>query len=162
MTNYKAFRRLLAILLLSLSMLAGNAFASEKVLNASLIEDEPVSMTEYFSVHEDPSTTLTLADMESDSVAGRFNNDVPAAQALSFGFTRSDYWLRFKLRNDTDRPTARMLETDYARLSDVQLHQPTGSGVYQTLATGSVFPFATRPYKNRNFVFPVTLPPHSE
>jgi diguanylate cyclase (GGDEF)-like protein len=54
-----------------------------------------------------------------------------------------------------------MLEISYARLTSVQFYQPLADGTYQTLSTGRITPFMTRPYKNRNFVFPISLPSYS-
>jgi diguanylate cyclase (GGDEF)-like protein len=42
------------------------------------------------------------------------------------------------------------------------LHLPVAQGTYQSVTTGCDVPFATRPYPNRNFVFPLTLPAQSE
>ena len=52
---------------------------------------------------EDPSTTLSIDDVRSDSYANRFFASVKSS--TSFGFTRSAYWLRFALQ---DARSARM------------------------------------------------------
>lgn len=135
---------------------------AQKPLDAGGLGSTPISLTEYFGVLEDPSLTLTLADVQGTDVAKRFDEGRPPAAALTYDFTRSAYWLRLRLRNTTDRPLERMLEIAYARLSTVQFHQPTANGTYQTVATGAVMPLATRPHPNRYFVFPVTLPAQSD
>lgn len=135
--------------------------AADKVLDASQLNQEPISLTEYFAVLEDPGLTLTLADMKKNDIAGHFQGGQGAAAALNFGYTRSAYWLRLHLRNVSDHPLERMLEISNANLTGVQFHQPLADGTYRSQITGSVLPFATRPYKNRFFVFPVTLPAHS-
>ncbi len=66
------------------------------------------------------------------------------------------------MRNASDNPTLRMLEIAYPQLSNVQFHQPLADGTYRSLSTGSAMPFATRPYPNRGFVFPVTLPANAD
>jgi len=148
-----------ALLLLLLSV---NAFAADKVLDASLLDREPVSLTEYFAVLEDPGMSLTLADVQKPDMASRFKADQTPAAALNFGYSRSAYWLRLHLRNASERSLEQMLEIRNANLIGVELHLPLAGGSYQSLMTGNVLPFATRPYKNRFFVFPVTLPAHSE
>jgi len=55
--------------------------------------------------------------------------------------------LRLTLRNAGDRPLERMLEIGYSRLANVQFYQPVEDGAYQSLTTGSLMPFTTRPYK---------------
>jgi diguanylate cyclase (GGDEF)-like protein len=145
---------------------AGDTFAAQsdglRVVDASQLEETPLSLSEYFDVLEDPSLNLTLTDVQKSEVAARFKTDSVAAEALGFGFTRSAYWLRFRLRNTNEHPLERMLEIGYNRIASIQLHQPVSTGAYQSLITGSAMPFATRPYKNRYFVFPVILPAHSE
>jgi diguanylate cyclase (GGDEF)-like protein len=161
MTGPGKHRRLIFLILLGSYLLAANVFAADKVLDASQLDRSPVSLTEYFAVLEDPGLALTLDDVQKPDTASRFKADQPSATALNYGYTHSAYWLRLTLRNGGDRPLERMLEIGYARLGSVRFFQPAESG-YQALSTGSLMPFATRPYKNRFFVFPLTLPAHSE
>jgi hypothetical protein len=162
MVNRKALRHLLVLVLFGLGLLTMNAFAADKVLEASQMNKEPVSLTEYFSVLEDPSTTLTLADVQNPEMAARFKSDQTPAASLNYGFTKSAYWLRLQLHNTADDPAVRLLEISTANLASVQLHQVGGNGVVQSATTGFLLPFATRPYQNRYFVFPLTLPASSE
>lgn len=156
------FRHLVWLFICSLQWLAVNAFAADKVLDASRLDAEPVSLTPFLAVLEDPSQKLTLADVRTARVAASFKTDAAPAEALSFGITQSAYWLRLSLRNDSDQAVERLLEIAYARLSSIEFHQPTAAGAYQSISTGMALPFATRPYKNRYFVFPIKLPAHAE
>lgn len=162
----KVFARLSLLLLCVLFNLFNNSFAASltnsRTVDASKIGEQPLTLTEYFSVLEDSTLDLTLHDLQRTDIAERFNSDIPAAEALSFGYTRSAYWLRLHLSNPADRPMERMLEIAYASLSSVQMHQPLENGTYHSISTGSSLAFDTRPYKNRYFVFPVTLPANSE
>jgi len=158
----KRHRRLIFPILLGLSLLTANTFAADKILDASQLAPTPVSLTEYFAVLEDPNLALTLNDVQEPGTASRFKTDHASAAALSYGYTGSAYWLRLTLRNAGDRPLERMLEIGYARLANIQFYQPVADGAYQSMTTGSLMPFTTRPYKNRFFVFPVTLPAHSD
>ncbi|MFI3157534.1 MAG: diguanylate cyclase [Methylococcaceae bacterium] len=155
-------RRLIFPVLLGLYLLAANVFAMDKILDASRLDQPSTSLTEYFAVLEDPNLTLTLDDVQKPDIAGRFKAGQAPAAALNYGYSRSAYWLRLTLRNTGGLPLERILEIGYARLADVQFHQPRADGTYQSLTTGSLMPFATRPYKNRFFVFPLMLPAHSE
>lgn len=148
-------------LLFTLYLFSGSGFAAEKVLDASQLGKAPVSLSQYFDVLEDASLKLSLADVQRANIASSFKTDTPATDALGFGYTPSAFWLRLALSNKSDQPIERLLEINYARLSSVQFHQPDAGGVYKSLMTGNLYPSATRPYKNRNFVFPVTLPAHS-
>lgn len=159
---WRSSRALLLLVLCGLLLLSDNAFAADKVLDASHLDHDPVSLTEYFAVLEDPSRTLTLADVQTPDVASRFTGGRAPAAALSYGFTGSAYWLRLSLRNASDHPVERLLEIGYPILSSIQFYKPTADGAYQSLVTGVATPFSTRPYPSRFFVFPLALPAHSD
>ncbi|MDD1609852.1 MAG: sensor domain-containing diguanylate cyclase [Methylococcaceae bacterium] len=142
---------------------AGNSyFCGGKILEISQTKQTPISLTEYLAVFEDPSLTLTQTDVQKADIAARFKTDFPAAEAISFDYSRSAYWLRLTLHNTSDHPLERMLEIGYPLLSNVQFYQPMASGAYQSITTGLALPFATRPYPNRYFVFPITVLAHTE
>ena len=142
--------------------LAGAAHAGDKVLDATPIDQLPVSLTEYFAVLEDPSTQLTLADVLRPDAMARFQGDQAPAPALNYGFTPNAYWLRLNLRNTSDHAVERLLEISYVRLGNVQLYQLDQDRVVYTVTTGFLQPYATRPYKNRFPVFPLTLKAHAD
>jgi diguanylate cyclase (GGDEF)-like protein len=156
------YQRFIFLILFGLHLLVTNVFAADKILDASQLDHMPISLTEYFGVLEDPSLTLTQADVQKANIATHFKTDLPAAEAMSFDYTRSAYWLRLTLRNTSNLPLERMLEIGYPLLTSIQFHQPLANGAYQSLTTGLAMPFATRPYSNRYFVFPVTLQAHSD
>lgn len=138
-----------------------SAAAGDRVLDASTADQKPVSLTAYFSVLEDPAGTLALADVRQADIASRFMDGHPPAAALSFGFTTSAYWLRLTLRNPSGQPVKRLLEVSYPLLSSVQFYQPATDGSYRAIVTGAATPFFTRPYPDRFFVFPLTVPEHA-
>lgn len=162
MSQNDRHRCLIFLILFGLHLLVANVFAADKILDASQLNQMPISLTEYFAVLEDPSLTLTQADVQKADIAARFKTDSPAAEAISFDYTRSAYWLRLTLRNASDHSLDRMLEIGYPLLTSIEFYQPIANGAYQSLTTGLAMPFATRPYLNRYFVFPVTLPAHSD
>ena len=162
MSKNDLHRHLIFLILFALHLLVTHVFAADKILDASQLNQMPFSLTEYFSVLEDTSRMLTQADIEKVENAARFKKDLPAAEAISFDYTRSVFWLRLTLCNPCNRPLERMLEIGYPLLTSIQFHQPVANGAYQLLTTGLAMPLATRPYPNRYFVFPVTLPAHSD
>jgi len=163
MSKTDRFRHLILLALCSLQLLASGAIAADKVLDASLHTGAPASLTEYFAVLEDREQTLTLADIQRPDIAAGFSANSPSAEALNLGgYATSAFWLRLTLRNSSDQALDRLLEIGYAMLSNVQFHYPLADGSYQSIFTGGEMPFATRPYSNRNFVFPLALPPHTE
>lgn len=162
MNKNDRYPRLIVLLLCGLLLLSVAARAADKALDASRIDRGSVSLTEYFSVLEDPTQSLTLADVQKPENINRFKGGHAPTEALNYGQTRSAYWLRLRLSNPSDQPVERMLEVGYAVLSDIQFHQPIAGGAYQSVTTGAAAPFSTRAYPDRFFVFPLTLPAHAE
>jgi signal transduction histidine kinase len=161
MNKHNKYWHLIILFLCGLLLLSVDAFAADKVLDASLLDNEPVSLTEYFAVLEDPGLTLTLADVQKPDMASRFKAVQAPAEALNYGYTNSAYWLRLSLSNTGDHPVERMLEIAYWGLANIQFYQTDTNGSYRSVTTGAVLPFATRPYPNHYFVFPLVLPEHS-
>ena len=120
-----------------------------------------VSLTPYLASLEDPGRAMTLAQAQAADVAGQLQGHAPAG-AISFGYTRSAYWLRLNLRNDSPQPASRFLEIAYPGIGDLQLFELNPTGLLRHTATGSVKPFASRGYDSRFFVFPITVAPQSE
>jgi signal transduction histidine kinase len=122
---------------------------------------ESVDLAAYLHTLEDANGTLTLDDVRA-AMAEKFVAPEPAARALNFGYTTSAYWIRLALSNTENTPVERMLEINYARLSQVQFYAPDASGAYQLTDTGITKPFDSRALQTRNFVFPVTVPAATE
>lgn len=164
MTRRYGWLCLIALFVCGLSPLAGNAIAADRVLqlDADPSLQTPVSLTPYFAVFEDADQTLTLADVQKPAIASRFETGSAPAEALNFSYTRAAIWLRLTLRNNSAEPLLRLLQIGKSRLSSVQLFYPEADGGYRAFITGDLPPFATRPYPNRAFVFPLSLPAHGE
>jgi signal transduction histidine kinase/ActR/RegA family two-component response regulator len=156
------FLRRLIIIFSGIFLLAANICVArqtvENTAEAGQINQSPLILTRYFEVLEDPDLTLTLADVMKTELASKFKAAATKGEGLGFGYTRSAWWLRITINNNSNLPVERLFEIDYTRLSSVQFHQPEPNGHYQSLQTGLDFPLSSRPYKNRNFVFPLTLP----
>ncbi|OFA04972.1 phytochrome-like protein cph2 [Duganella sp. HH101] len=150
---------LLSLLLLLVLSLHGAAQAND-IVDASALPRGTLVLTSHLDVLEDPAQQLTIDDVLA--AGARFQASGQADEALSFGYTRSAYWLRLDLRNPGAAPLQRMLEISNARLSSITLYTLGADGRYRALHTGSAQPYATRPYHNRYFVFPLELAAHSQ
>ena len=149
----------LLLRLLLLCCLQGAAHAADGI-DPGALPDGMLSLTSHFDVLEDPRQTLTIDDVRA--AGARFDASAQTGEALSFGYTGSAYWLRLDLRNPGDQRWQRMLEISNARLGSITLYTPGADGRYTALRTGSTYPYASRPYHNRYFVFPLELAPHSQ
>jgi len=159
--SWQRFAKLFAIVMLGYQLLTFGAMAWAAGLDASRLDRAPVSLTEHFAILEDPEQTLTLADMSRPEIASRFITGQAPGETLNFGYTTSAYWLRLRLDNPSDQAVERMLELVTPYLYSIQFHQPKPDQTYRTILTGRAWPFTERPYANRNFVFPLLLPPQS-
>lgn len=143
-------------------LFAATVFATENVLEVSELNQDAVSLTQYFSILEDSTAALTLADLQSPENIHRFQTDLPPREALNYGYTTSAYWLRLSLKNSHHQPIERMLEIDQALLENLDFYYPTEHFGYQIIKTGYSKPFVNRPHKSRNFVFPILIPANSD
>jgi diguanylate cyclase (GGDEF)-like protein len=148
-------------LLICIAWLALPAWAAEQAVDVATMQAEPLSLTTFVGLLKDPEGNLTLADVQTTEQAARFDSNLPVSSSLALGFTRSAYWLRLTLRNSSTAALERMLVVDNPRISHIQAHLPDAAGNIQVFNTGSDAG-APRLYPNRNFVFPLSLPPASE
>lgn len=113
-----------------------------------------ISLGLHIDFLEDPSHTLTIEEISSPSLAGRF---FPSTKETpGFGFTKSIYWVRLTLINPQPAPAQYYLELAYPLLDHIGLYTPTANG-FSVLESGDNHPFAERSVKSRNFIFPLTL-----
>ncbi|GBF50989.1 adenylate/guanylate cyclase [Leptospira ryugenii] len=54
---------------------------------------------------------------------------------------------------------SKLIEINYNNIDLIQFYEPLDDGSFVKTETGMLFPFATRKYKNRNFVFPIAIGP---
>lgn len=121
-----------------------------------------VSLTPYFEVLEDPSQTMTLADVQASDTARLFKGDLGNDSSVRLGYSQSAFWLRLTLANTGGKPLPRLIEIANPTFGYVAFYHPDASGYYHAEHTGIALPFASRPYPHRHFVFPVTVQAHSE
>ena len=142
-----------------LLILMGHAHVRSSPLDVAGMVSQSMSLTSYLEVLEDPTTALTLQSVQSANAAFQPQRDQAQQQALSYGVTRSAYWLRLTLHNPSSTPVLRLMEISNARLSRVEFYSPhkAQDGAYDTVATGMAEPFQTRAYPNRFFVFPLQV-----
>jgi len=132
-----------------------------KSVNATgpfVIDDhlEKASLEKYVAYCEDPTHVLKIEDILSEKYEQRFSPS--DSDTISFGFTRSAYWLRLNTINTYDHHVYWYLEYDYPPLDRITLYIPAEHG-YETVETGEKYPFRQRSIRYRSFVFPIHQPP---
>jgi signal transduction histidine kinase len=129
-----------------------------QVVLATQLQAGPILLHNSLSVLRDASQQLTLQAVQDPALAGRFARMPQSRQALHFGLTQDAIWLRLELKNDGPETLNTMLELANANLARVDFYAPQQAA----LKTGYSLPFASRPFKNRFFVFPLQLAAHTE
>ncbi|MET4075682.1 7TM diverse intracellular signaling domain-containing protein [Hymenobacter sp. UYCo722] len=114
---------------------------------------------QYYSILEDPTSRLTLADVRSPAWATRFRRLLGSGQPPNIQHTSSNYWLRLTVRHAPVESDAWYLELYDSHIGQVVFYRPRAGNTtaYDSIATGANTPFATRPHPYKNFLF--NLPP---
>ena len=155
------YHSLALIFFIGLQLFSIRILASNDCIDVNQLKQSPMTLTERVHFLVDPHGALTFNDIVSPNMAGQFQLDQNPAEAFNFGYSRSTYWFRLVLCNTSSIPVDRMFELADANATTVIFYSPQDKAPYQSLETGLRLPHATRPYENRFFIFPITLPPNS-
>ena len=114
---------------------------------------------QYYSLLEDPTGQLTLADVRSPAWANRFQRLRGSGQPPNIQHPRSTYWLRLTVRHAPLESDAWYLELYDSHIGQALFYRPRPGSTtqYDSVATGATRLFATRPHPYKNFLF--DLPP---
>jgi PAS domain S-box-containing protein len=104
---------------------------------------------------EDPTGDLTLSDVVLPEYQGRFTPG--RQQTLNFGMTRSPHWFRVRLRNNTAKTEAWLLEVAPPYLDAVDVYLPQPDGRIEHAHVGDLLPFDQRAIAYRHFLIPLPL-----
>ena len=137
------------LLIVLVTTLAAPAVASMLVEGDPRVM-RPGSAMEYL---EDPSGALDAVSLRRDpqAVWRRAGNDV-----LSFGYTASVYWVRFRLPGSDD-DVRHMVEVAYPVLDHVDAYVFAGDQLVSHYRMGDRLPYRERPIDHPNFIFPVEV-----
>jgi len=80
---------------------------------------------------------------------------------INIGFTKSHYWVKFALRNDTNTALQYYLETARPVTDLVDLYIADGNKITQ-LKSGDNMPFSQRSYGHRKPIFNIRIEPHQQ
>lgn len=115
----------------------------------------------FLTILEDKDSRLTIDDVAKPSMDASF---IPyKTSGLAGTMSRSTYWVRLDLYNDSSRNRELLLELSKPQLGRVTLYQFDGERRFlrETLA-GRSLPFNERGYNHRNFIFNLPLGAKSE
>lgn len=110
---------------------------------------------------EDKSGSINVFSI----ISGDYDNSFTKVKNLipNYGITKSVYWTRFTLTNNSPREFPKLLEIGFPLLDNVQLNIFSNKNgkleLIQHETTGRDFSFKNRITENRNFVFPFIMHP---
>jgi len=114
----------------------------------------------YLTLLEDPDATLTIDEVSTPEIAGRFEKH--DENEPGFGFTTSAYWARLTIENPLDQPVEWLLESGYPLIDQIDLYIPAAGGGYKVRSYGDHQPFHERELDYRNILFKLQEPAHSQ
>jgi len=120
-------------------------FSAPIILTDSIVEI-PVGLDAEFL--EDASGQLTIRDVASSQTHWQ----VSKSRIMNFGVSRSVFWVRLSLRNESRNPDW-VLEFLYPLLDYVFVYTMTPDGKFVERRSGRMFPFSSREFKHKNLVF---------
>jgi diguanylate cyclase (GGDEF)-like protein len=109
---------------------------------------------------EDRVGNLDVVAVSTPPVDARFIS--ATLESTNIGFSAAAWWARVTVRNPSDASRLVYLRQDYPLIDSVDLYEPTADGGWRVHATGDRKPFASRDVAHKDFLFPLTLPPHSD
>ena len=113
-----------------------------------------------YSVYfEDIDKNLNINEVSNPDFAENFfslNFNEP-----SFGFTKSAYWIKFILKNNSSFDQKRYLEIDYPIIDKIDLYELKKDSI-KVRNAGDMLPFSHREMNYRNFIFTIDIPKNTE
>ena len=112
-----------------------------------------IDLGTHLEVLEDKSGKLELAGAQASTAF----KPVPAT-GLKIGFSKSAWWIRFRLSNRDAVARPLVLRQAYPLMDDITLYSPQPDGSWKASHTGDRLRFRTREYAHRDFLFNLELP----
>lgn len=110
---------------------------------------------ERFQLLEDRESRFTIDDVRTPPLSESFV--ISSTEVPNFGLTRSAYWVRFSVRNESAVRRELFLETAWPVTDLITAYLPNGSGGFVEHRAGDLLPFSTWEIPYRNPTFPLPL-----
>lgn len=137
----------------------GWAMAASPVVDATALTQQPLVLTQSLAILEDPQRQWSIEQLRGPALADRFVYGFAPAPSIEKGYTHSAFWLRLQIANPSGNQLQRLLEVAASAVQEVDFYQEDAAGAVTAVHTGAAKAFVTRAYRNRHFVFPMTLAP---
>jgi signal transduction histidine kinase len=117
---------------------------------------------EYFSINEsiyyfeDEKAVLSFEEISQPIFTDQFLSS--SKRSLNFGYTKSNYWVKFSLKNLDPQINDWVLEIDYELLDSIDFYYRDQEGHWRSKMFGDMYPFKQREWDYRTFIIPLQLP----
>ncbi len=118
---------------------------------------ESIMLGNYLEYIEDTKKTLTINDVRTGRASYSFmksEEEIP-----NWGYNESAFWIRFTLKNDTNKDKDLLLELSYPFWEKIHFYPPENE---EPIIIGQSFDFDKRIILHENFLFPISINSHSE
>ena len=140
---------LLIFFLLFQNLLLGQIFKLEDAT-------KPTEFGKSIFIYEDTNNSLTLEQVSKSDFQRNFKAQ-DANQFQKFGYSKSAFWLRFELKNNT-KETNWILDIAYSYLDDIKIyHKRSSNANWKQYFVGENYPFSSRLLQFRQFDIPLQL-----
>ncbi len=156
----KQMRYIIAFSVIILS--AVNLFASQDLSVKD--SDEKIFLGNRCETLEDKTGSFNVYSI----ISGEYNGNFKQVKSMipNYGFTKSVYWVRFNLNNESLSKFSKVLEIAFPLLDKIELYIFSSRNGHQDLSqheiTGRDFSFKSRIIEHRNFVFPFVMHPEEK
>ncbi len=100
---------------------------------------------DYFEYFKDTKGNLSIEDILKPEISRQFAKS--EERTPNFGYSRSPYWVRFKLKNDSDERIKWLIKVDYYWFTEIEFFIPGESGTFTSKKQVTYIQSATRTSK---------------
>jgi hypothetical protein len=104
---------------------------------------------------EDPSRSISL-----DSLLDKERSDPTfwgPPRGINFGFSKSRYWVKFKIHRSQNSPVDWIMEQRYSIIQQIHVFFVKDGILLNQYRSGRIYPFSDRGILHRNPLFPILL-----
>jgi PAS domain S-box-containing protein len=124
------------------------------------LDSKAIEMDDYLEIMEDSETTLTINNILSGNYDAKFISAKDSK--LNIGFTRSAYWLRFKVTNKSQNQRPAILLLQFSNINILDFYQLSSKDkILRIVKTGNQRPLRNRDILNQKIAFTINVPTDS-
>jgi signal transduction histidine kinase len=108
----------------------------------------------YLEIYTDKTNKLDIKAISKQAFSS------PAENVPNLQITPHTHWVRFRITNESDLREL-LLEIEYPTIDDITLFELMPDSSYKTRRLGEFTSYHNRPVDHQNYIFPLSILPHS-